>query len=62
MTVRGLNPAEAAHVRLHAIEVKHAQAVVPAPRKQARPTVVHIQRRDDLSLACVKAPTAAECA
>ena len=28
--VGGLQPPEAAHVRLHAIEVKHAQAVVPA--------------------------------
>lgn len=54
VAIRGLQPSEAAHVRLHAVEVKHAQAVVSTPSQQTRPAVIHIQRCHNLTLACAR--------
>ena len=50
--IEGLDAAEALHVRLHAVEVEEAHAVVAGARKHSRPAVVHVQRGNVLALAC----------
>ena len=50
--IKGLNAAEALHVRLHAVEVEQAHAVVAGARDHPRPAVVHVQRGNVLALAC----------
>ena len=50
--IEGLDAAEALHVRLHAVEVKQAHAVVTGARDHSRPAVVYIQRGNVLALAC----------
>ena len=40
--IKGLNAAEALHVRLHAVEVEQAHAVVAGAREHSRPAVVHV--------------------
>ena len=50
--VEGLYAAEALHVRLHAVEVEEAHAVVAGARDHSGPAVVHIQRGNVFALAC----------
>ena len=50
--IRRLYSAKAAHVGLHTVEVKHAQAIVPAACQEARSTVVHIYGCHHLPLPC----------
>ena len=52
VAIEGLDAAEALHVRLHAVEVEQAHAVVAGARDHPRPAVVHVQRGDILALAC----------
>ena len=50
--IKGLYAAEALHVRLHAVEVEQAHAVVAGACDHSGPAVVHIQRGNILALAC----------